>query len=221
MMVQVPTINGIGANAKMNFRHEDCWFVFASMIKPQIGELMARYFRDWQWIERDVTAIYMKKRRMFTSRLIVTKMNDNEPDTSMVTDIDRFRRKKRMSFSHKLTYLKDKKQISRPMYDLLSTLAKRRNRIHEFEEGFTDDDRSLFNLGYRLLHATFIARCFESEKEHMQYQIEQNDKSALELLKLIRAQEASKFKGSLFADIDLDRVKGGWEVEKDGKANTV
>jgi hypothetical protein len=44
----------IAANAKLNFRHEDCWFVFTSSIKPQIEELISSYFADWQRIERDV-----------------------------------------------------------------------------------------------------------------------------------------------------------------------
>jgi hypothetical protein len=217
----VITVGQIAANAKLNFKHEDCWQVFTYCIKPQIEELMATYFADWQQIERDITAIYMKKRGMFTSKYIVTKIDDSKPDPEMISDIDRFRRKKRMNFSRKLIYLKNKKQISRPLYNLLHSLAKRRNKIHEYGEGFTDDDRALFNLGYRLLHATFLARCFEAEKEHMKYQIEQNDKSAIELLKLIRAQESSKFNGVLFVDIDLDRVKGGWQIDQERKTNPV
>src|SRR5207237_2620182 len=83
--------------------------------------------------------------------------------------------------------------------------------LSEYAEVLTDDDRALFNLGFRLLHATYTARCFKAETENMKFQMEQNDKSALELLKLIHAHEASPSK-PIFSDIDLDRVKGGWEL---------
>lgn len=154
----------------------------------------------------------MKHRGMFTSRLIITRIDDNATDIPQVRDVEEFRKIKRMSFSRKLCYLLRNELISKPIYDLLNNMAKRRNRIHEYAEVLTNDDRALFSYGYSLLHATYIARCFETENEHMRFQIEQNDKVAMELLKLIHAQELSKFRGSLFADIDLDRVRGGWEL---------
>ncbi|MGH9876427.1 MAG: hypothetical protein ACRD5H_02225 [Nitrososphaerales archaeon] len=183
----VSTVAQLAADAKLNFRHEECWQIFTSHIKPQIEELISSYYADWQRIERDITAIYMKRRGMFTAGFIVTRIDGNDPDPSMV-DIEKFRIVKRMMFSRKLSYLKRKKIISKPIYDLLSNLAKRRNKIHEYAEVLSDNDRQLFNYGYRLLHATFTARCFEAEKDHMKYQIQLNDKSAIELLKLIHAR---------------------------------
>src|SRR3989442_14338105 len=116
-----------------------------------------------------------------------------------------------MGFSKKICYLLRNELVSDNVLDLLNRLAKRRNKIHEYAEVLTDDDRALFNLGFRLLHATYTARCFEAETENMKCQMEQNDKSAFELLQLIHTQEASP-STKIFTDIDLDRVKGGWEL---------
>jgi hypothetical protein len=200
--VMVSTVAQLAASAKMNLRHEDCWQIFNAVIKPQVEQLISSYFSDWQKIEEDVTAIVMKHKGIFTSRLIITRIDDNATEVPQLRDAEEFRRIKRSSFKGKLCYLLDNKLISQPIYGLLSNLAKRRNRIHEYAEVLTDDDRALFSYGYGLLHATYTARCFETERDYMAYQIEQNDKAAIELLKLIHAQESSKFQGSLFVDIE-------------------
>lgn len=210
----VSTVTQLAANAKLNLRHEDCWHVFTSIIQPQIEQLLSSYFTDWQKIEEDVTAIVMKHNGLFTTRQIITRIGDDVKECPELTDVEQFRRIKRTSFGSKLCYLLRNNLISRPIYDLLSNLAKRRNKIHEYAEVLTDDDRSLFSYGYSLLHATYMARCFESERDNLKYQIELNDKRATEILKVLRAQESSHFEGSLFADIDLDKVKGGWELDR-------
>ena len=184
----VSTVAQLAANAKMNLRHEDCWQIFNAVIKPQIEQLIESWFRDWQKIEEDVTAIVMKHKGIFTSRLVVTRIDDDARNVPQVRNVEEFRRIKRSSFRSKLCYLLDNKLISKPIFDLLANLAKRRNRIHEYAEVLTDDDRTLFSYGYSLLHATYTAQCFGSEKDHMKYQIEQNDKTALRLLKLIYAR---------------------------------
>ena len=207
----VSTVTQLAANAKMNLRNEDCWQVFTSIIKPQIEQLLSSYFTDWQLIEEEVTSIVMKHKGLFTSRQIITRIGHDDRQVNGITDVVQFRRIKRMGFSKKICYLLKNELVSDNVLDLLNTLAKRRNKIHEYAEVLTDDDRALFNLGLGLLHATYTARCFEAETENMKFQMEQNDKSAFELLQLIHTQEASP-STKIFTDIDLDRVKGGWEL---------
>jgi hypothetical protein len=210
----VETLAFISATAKMNFQHEDCWHVYTSMIEPGIRHLLESYFRDWQKIEEDVTAIVMKHKGMFTTRQIITHIDENTTVCPEVRNVEEFRKIKRMFFSRKLCYLLRNALISQPIYDLLNRLAKRRNKIHEYNELLSEDDRILFAYGYSLLHATFTSRCFEEVKDQMKYQIEVNDNLAKQLVTLMAAQESSRFKGALFAEIDVRSIEGGWESER-------
>ncbi len=208
----VETLAHLSATAKMNFRHEDCWQVYASMIEPGIRQMIDSYFRDWQTIEMHVTAIMMKHKGVFTTRQIVTRIDGNDKGCSLVKDVEEFRKIKRSNFKSKLCYLLRNGLISKSIYDLLSELAKRRNKIHEYSEVLSEDDRVLFAYGASLLDPVFLTRCFESEKDHWKYQINANDKIAKDLLKKINDQESPHFTDALFADIDVDKVKGGWEL---------
>ena len=208
----VSTVTQLSANAKMNLRHEDCWQVFTSIIKPQIEQLLSSYFIDWQLIEEHVTAMVMKHKGLFATRQIITRIDDTANAVDGLTDVKEFRKIKRLGFRPKICYLLKNELVADNVLELPYTLSKRRNKIHEYAEVLTDDDRALFNLGFRLLHAFYTARCLDAETENMEFQMEQNEKEAIKYLKLIHAQEASRFQGSIFVDIDLDRVKGGWEL---------
>lgn len=59
-------------------------------MKPQIEQLLSSYFTDWQKIEEDVTAIVMKHKGMFTFRLIITSISDDDMDVPQVKDLEVF-----------------------------------------------------------------------------------------------------------------------------------
>ncbi len=208
----VSTVTQLSANAKMNLRHEDCWQVFTSSIKPQIEQLLSSYFTDWQKIEEQVTAIVMKHKGLFTSREIHTRIPDDAIKVDGITDVVQFRKIKLWGFRRKICYLLRNELVSDQILHFLYCLSKRRNRIHEYAEVLTDDDRTLFAYGQTLLHTTYTARCFEFDTDGLKYKMEQDEKDAIKFLSLIHAQEASHFQDSIFTDIDLDRVKGGWEL---------
>lgn len=185
------------------------------MIEPGIRSMIESYFKDWQTLEMEVTSLMMKHKGIFTTQQIVISLDEDETDSPLVTSIKDYWKIKRTMFGVKIQYLLDNKIISQTMYDLLSTLAKRRNRVHEYNGVITEDDRILFAAGASLLHPTYLSRCFEAEKEVWDYSIEINENASKQLLKGIGDWESSGSVGSMFKEaINIDKVKGGWELTK-------
>ena len=213
----VSRISELDALAKMNLPDERCYQVYKAMIEPNIKSMIESYFKDWQNIEMQVTSMVMKLKDIFTTSQIVTSMGERNQDFSLVKDAKQFHKIKRTNFSVKLECLLVNGIISPKMYDLLMHLAKRRNKIHEYNGIFTEDDRILSAAGASLLHPTYLSTCFPSERDVWQYSIELNDKAAAQLLKTIGDWESSGQAGPMMNDsLDIQRVKGGWELNKSG-----
>lgn len=198
----------------MNFLHEEDWQIFMAQIEPGIRQFIQEYFRDWQRIEEYVTSIVMKHKGMFTERMIVTRIEGEDATKWGVADVSKFQKDKRSMFKRKMEYLQTNGLISQPLFGLLMRLSERRNKVHDYDETLSDDDRVLFERGAALLHPTYLARCFEEQADTLKYIMLQADQEATALIGRMQAQESSRFKGDLFFDLDLDRIKGGWERQR-------
>lgn len=199
----------------MNLPDERCYQVYKAIIEPNIKAMIESYFKDWQTIEMQVTGIMMKHKGVFTTRQIVISIDEKDQDFSLIRDADEFRKLKRMFFSKKIGYLLDNGLISQPIFDLLSHLSKRRNKVHDYDGILTEDDRILFAAGAGLLQPTWIAGTIEEEKESMKYSIEHSNEAAKQLLKAIKDWEASGSTGSMLRDYPpIEKVKGGWESHR-------
>lgn len=205
------TIAELQALAKLNFPDERCYQVYNAIIAPNIKDMIESYFKDWQTIEMQVTALVMKHKGIFKTKEVPIQLDENDTESPFVTDVKEFWRIKRSNFSSKISLLLEEHVISQPMYDLLRHLANRRNKVHDYNGILTEDDRILFAKGASLLHPTYSARCFDAEKDMWNLAIRGSDQEAEAVLEAIKQWQSSDIEDSLFKRVNIDKVKGGWE----------
>jgi hypothetical protein len=152
MTEDLPGIEQIRQIAKLNLS-DDCYKAYLSMIEPGIRSIIQNYMRSWQDIESVVTRMVMVHKKIYKTDLQFVSLPHNAKEKySEQVDVNEFNKVKfGMSFKEKIRYLQKIGLLQHQSYKLLYMLNKRRNKIHEIGEVFTQRDLNIFAGAYSVV----------------------------------------------------------------------
>jgi hypothetical protein len=152
MTEDLPGIEHLRKMAELNFT-DDCYKVYLALIEPGIRSIIQNYMRSWQDIESTVTRMVMIHKQIYKTDLqFISLSPDAKEKYGDQVDVDEFNKVKfGMSFKDKINYLKNVGLLQSQSYKLLDMLNKRRNKIHEIGEVFTQQDLNVFAGAYSVV----------------------------------------------------------------------
>jgi hypothetical protein len=152
MIDDLPGIEHLRKMAELNFT-DDCYNHYLALIEPGIRSIIENYMRSWQDIESAVTRMVMVHKKIYKTDLqFVSLSPDAKEKFGDQVDVDEFNKVKfGMGFRDKINYLKDVGLLQTQSYNLLDMLNKRRNKIHEIGEVFTQKDLNIFAGAYSVV----------------------------------------------------------------------
>jgi len=148
----LPGIEHLRQIAELNLS-EDCYKSYMTLIEPGIRAIIKNYMRSWQDIESVVTRMVMMHKKIYKTDLqFISLSSDAKEKFGDQVDVDEFNKVKfGMSFKDKINYLQKVELLQSKSYTLLDMLNKRRNKIHELGEVFTQQDLNIFAGAYSVV----------------------------------------------------------------------
>lgn len=142
---ELPGIEHMRQFLKLNLSDE-CYEAYEQLIEPGFRAIIQNYMRSWQDIESVVTRMVMVRKKIYKTDLQFISLSDDAKEKfSDQVYVDAFNKVKfGMSFKDKIKYLKTEGLLQTQSYALLDMLNKRRNKIHELGEVFTQRDLNIF-----------------------------------------------------------------------------
>ncbi len=109
--------------------------------------MLDNYLRGWQDIETGITRITMRSKGAYKNDLDFLLSEEDDPN-KYPYDIEasKYKKVQHMWFSEKIKYLHKKGIIKDSTYALLCFLNRRRNKIHSYEDAFTEIERQAFSV---------------------------------------------------------------------------
>lgn len=147
------TIEGLRKLAELNFDPE-CYKKYLCLIEPGIKSIMENYFSGWKDLESFVTQMVMKHKGIFKTEFIVISL-DSE-DEEQYVDVEAFNKIKNWKFKHKINYLHKNGLLGDSSYKLLDLLREKRNKIHEPNVNFSEQDLAEFSYASSIIHQILI-----------------------------------------------------------------
>jgi hypothetical protein len=127
---------------------ENCYRKYMALIEPTVKRWLTMPFADWAEIESYVTQMVMKLEGVFKDKdTILISIDDDEKlseDLSNKVDVDAFRKIKKWQFGKKMDYLHEHGVLGESSFNLLDRLRQIRNKIHDPDHQFTEQELSLF-----------------------------------------------------------------------------
>jgi len=145
MNEDLPGIEHLRQIAELNLS-TDCYKSYLALIEPGIRGIIQNYLRSWQDIESVVTRMVMVHKNIYKTDLQFISLSDDTIEKyGDQVNVDGFNKVKfGMSFKDKINYLQKVGLLQSQSYTLLDLLNKRRNKIHEIGEVFTQRDLNIF-----------------------------------------------------------------------------
>jgi hypothetical protein len=142
---ELPGIEHMREIAKLNLS-DDCYKAYEQIIEPGFRAIIKNYLRSWQDIEAEVTRMVMVHKKVYKTDLqFISLSPDAKKKFGDRVDVDEFNKVKfGMSFKDKINYLQKVGLLQSQSHKLLYMLNKRRNKIHELGEVFTQRDLNIF-----------------------------------------------------------------------------
>lgn len=142
---ELPGIEHMRQMLKLNLSNE-CYKAYEQLIEPGFRAIIKNYLKSWQDIESVVTRMVMVHKKIYKTDLQFISLSDDAKETfSDQVDVDAFNKVKfGMGFKNKINYLQKVGLLQSQSYALLDILNKRRNKIHELGEVFTQRDLNIF-----------------------------------------------------------------------------
>ncbi|MGC1709039.1 MAG: hypothetical protein WA799_04460 [Nitrosotalea sp.] len=170
---------------------------YLRIIEPNIESMLDDYLKGWQNIESTINRIFWRAKGAYkTDSDFLLAQGDNIKEYEEYIEIPIYKEFRKTRFSDKIKFLHEKGILHNSIFELVSFLNKRRNRIHGFGTAFSEIERQAFSLTDSMLLSVYIANSPNSgieqdAKNTMLHDIENKSLRLLNELKNILSTKKS------------------------------
>lgn len=159
--------------------------IYLRLIEPNIKSILDDYLKGWQNIESTINRIFFRIGGAYrTDSDFLLAQGDKIKDYEEYIDIRIYKKLRRVRFYGKIQYLHERGILSKPVFELLKFLNRRRNRIHEFGTAFSEIERQGFSIADSVLMSIYIVNLSNSglDENQKKLMLSNTETQSLQLL---------------------------------------